>query len=287
MDAPVDTGPDLPRGLRSVERIPGGATLYKVVFGPFLRRPRSGSVSFRDIDESERKPHLAWGLVLGAHALLLLFPVVALIPAEPLDTIPEQGMTVDLVTESDNAAGERTERPVTPGVRTAAAGSTGDGEGMSVLAAVDLPQPDSVPAGEASAVEPPAPSIASGPATPPRRDLPPMSGTAARGNGAVSADEARWEGAILERIQKRKRYPATALAAGEEDDVVLRLVIDREGRLVRAEIAKSRGHSALDAEVLALARRAGPYPRPPASVYGETVSMLVPVEFVVTKAGRK
>jgi len=98
-----------------------------------------------------------------------------------------------------------------------------------------------------------------------------------------SADEERWEGAILGRIVAKKRYPKTALASGEEDIVMVRLVLDREGALVRAELVRSRGHAALDREVLALARRAGPYPRPPASVAGETISLLVPVEFVITK----
>lgn len=282
----TDTPAPLPfaRGVRSVANVKGGAVLYDVVFGQARKRPKADSVSFDDIELSEsldRRPFGAWFLIAAAHALLICLPIVALMPSPPVDTVPEQGMTVDLVSEREVAAGRDVRRAVPAGASAASEGRKGHGEAADILASPDVTRDEVVPAGEAATVDPPAPSFAAGPATPPSRDLPPVSGIASRGSGTVSAEELEWEGAIVERIEKRKRFPKAALAAGAEDDVILRLVIDREGKVVRAEIAKSRGNAALNAEVLALAKRAGPYPRPPASVAGATISMLVPVEFSI------
>jgi protein TonB len=96
---------------------------------------------------------------------------------------------------------------------------------------------------------------------------------------SISADEARWEGAIVERIEKLKRYPRSALASGAEDRIMLRIFIARDGDIVRAEIARSRANPLLDAGAIKLAWRASPYPPPPSSVAGETVSIVVPVDY--------
>lgn len=289
-DTPAPPASSFARGVRSAANIKGGAILYEVVFGQARKRPKADSVSFDDIELSEslnRRPFAAWFLIAAAHALLISLPIVALMPTPPVDTLPEQGMTVDLVSEPDAAAGRDVRRAMPAGASAATEGRTGHGEGADILASPVVTRDEVVPAGEAATIEPPAPSFAAGPATPPARDLPPASGIASRGSGAVSAEEREWEGAILERIEKRKRFPKAALNEGIEDDVILRLVIDRAGKIVRAEIAKSRGNPALDAEVLALAKRAGPYPRPPASVAGATISILVPVEFAINNRKAK
>lgn len=91
--------------------------------------------------------------------------------------------------------------------------------------------------------------------------------------------EQAWEGRLVARLERNKRYPAAAQAAGQEDTVFLRLVLDRSGRLLEASIRRSRGFTLLDNETLALARRAGPYPQPPASVIGDRIVRVVPVDF--------
>lgn len=256
----------------------GGATLYQVVFGP--RRPRSETkVSFADLEAQHRSDFTAWVLTIGAHLLLIILPVVALLPDATPSPPPEKGMMVDIVMEPDAQPGEGRAVIAATGGAVAAADSVGIGPGADVMVAAEAKE--NVPLGEARAIEPAAPAIAmSAPVALPR-EAPSPPGSIVGGPGVFSADEARWEGAILSRIEKRKRYPKSALAAGIEDKVLLRLVVDREGRLVRAEIAGSAGHGALNAEVLALAKRASPYPRPPASVGGATVTLLVPVEYII------
>ncbi len=275
------------RGLRSIENIPGGATLYRVFFG--VREKREARlVSFDDIDRAERSGFdgKAWALTIGAHLVLIGLPIIALMPAREPDAAPEEGMIVELVTEPGVAAGKgerRREAVAAPDAETAGDAAPA---GLPILANERVLPPDAekIVSGANAENAPAASAPAVAAAAPQPRELPAALGSAAGGAGTMSPEEARWEGAILGRIEGHRRYPKAALKAGIEDRVMLRLVLARDGKLLRAEVARSAGHPSLNAEVLALARRANPYPRPPASVAGETISMLVPVEFVVTKA---
>lgn len=96
-----------------------------------------------------------------------------------------------------------------------------------------------------------------------------------------STAEQNWEGRVLAALERRKRYPAEAQRGGQEDLVYVRIMIDRRGRVTRSEIRRSRRYPLLDAEVLALVRRASPLPVPPKEVPGETIDMVVPVEFFI------
>lgn len=104
-------------------------------------------------------------------------------------------------------------------------------------------------------------------------------------NAAPPSDaEQAWESRILARLERNKRYPSQAQSAGQEDQVIVRIVLDRKGRLVSSAVKKSRNFALLDREVLDLARRASPYPAPPESVTGNTVELVVPIEFFLKKS---
>jgi TonB family protein len=281
MDAPAPPSSAWARGLKSVESVRGGALLYKVVFGDRRQRAPT-SVSFADLDAQHKSQFSIWTGVIGAHLLLVILPVVALLPDTTPNPPPEKGMMVDIVMEPDAKPGKGREILAEEGGARQPADTLGVGPGADVLVAVKAK--DSIALGEAQAVAAAAPAIAMTAPVALPRDAPAPPGSAAGGPGVLSPDEARWEGQILARIEKRKRYPKAALAAGTEDNVIVRLILDRDGKLVRAEIARSRGNDALNGEVLALAKRASPYPRPPASVGGATVALLVPVEFIIKKA---
>lgn len=91
--------------------------------------------------------------------------------------------------------------------------------------------------------------------------------------------EQAWEGKILAKLERNKRYPAQAQSAGQEDTVMVRMILDRRGHLVNAVVVKSRAFAVLDNEVLQLARRSSPFPAPPESVTGDPIQLVVPVEF--------
>lgn len=95
--------------------------------------------------------------------------------------------------------------------------------------------------------------------------------------------EQTWEERIAARLARSKRYPAGAQRAGQQDTVLLRLVVDRKGRLVEAAVKQSTGFALLDAETLDLARRAGPYPAPPESVAGDRIARIFAIDYSVVK----
>lgn len=80
-------------------------------------------------------------------------------------------------------------------------------------------------------------------------------------------------------MQQAKRYPDLARTRREEGVAYLTFTMDRAGRVLSARIARTSGSEALDAETLALVRRAEPLPAPPADVPGSPLTLTVPVRF--------
>ncbi|WP_166652541.1 energy transducer TonB family protein [Enterovirga rhinocerotis] len=64
-----------------------------------------------------------------------------------------------------------------------------------------------------------------------------------------------------------------------EGRVVIRITIDREGRIVHLAVAQSSGIAAFDEAALRMVRRAEPLPRPPPDIASPTPRLLLPVEF--------
>ncbi|MDG6095416.1 energy transducer TonB [Acetobacter sp. AN02] len=129
------------------------------------------------------------------------------------------------------------------------------------------------------AEQPPAPETTS----PRRWQPPPSQAQAAPSHGAPSSshahDKANWQGELLARLERFKRYPAVSQHNRDEGTVMLRFRMDRQGHVLSASVAKGSGFEALDQETLALVHRAESLPSPPDTVPGETVSLTVPVEF--------
>jgi TonB family protein len=72
-------------------------------------------------------------------------------------------------------------------------------------------------------------------------------------------------------------YPAQA--HGAEGVASLAFTIDRKGNVLNSQIATTSGSAVLDAEVLALVKRAAPFPPPPAVVVDADLSFVVPIRF--------
>jgi protein TonB len=101
-----------------------------------------------------------------------------------------------------------------------------------------------------------------------------------------TSDTPTWEGMVLAALERQKRYPTASQRRREQDVVYVRITLDREGRVVASRIHKSQNYAALDAEALDLVRRASPLPKPPESVNGERVDLVVPIEFFLSRARR-
>lgn len=126
---------------------------------------------------------------------------------------------------------------------------------------ITLPAPKQVPN--------PGPSVEQ--SAPEAKPLPPAP--------QVSTGNPTWEGLVLGALNKVKRYPREASFRRLQGVPYIRFVMDREGRVTSVRLEQSSGFRSLDAEALALPKRAQPLPKPPESVPGDAIELVVPVEF--------
>jgi len=132
---------------------------------------------------------------------------------------------------------------------------------------------------------PPVPPLPAATAT--ATSAPPGATTATRSSSAADASPASqpshvpiiWQGALLARLERFKRYPAEAQADHQEGTAMLHFVMDRRGHVLSARLTRGAGYERLDRETLDLIRRAEPLPAPPDTVPGEHLSLTVPIEF--------
>lgn len=92
-----------------------------------------------------------------------------------------------------------------------------------------------------------------------------------------------WQGLLLARLEAAKHYPEEARMHRQQGITMLRFTMDRDGKVLSAKIEKSSGFDALDQEALALIQRAQPLPKPPPAVTGDTIELVVPIEFTLTR----
>ncbi len=106
---------------------------------------------------------------------------------------------------------------------------------------------------------------------------PPGQGTApaAPGSSGGSSYAARVRAWLL----AHKRYPRRSRLQREEGVVQLRFVLDRAGHLLDGMLVAGSHHAALDAEAMAMLRRAVPYPAPPGDVRGDRIEIAAAVAF--------
>ncbi|MFV0515025.1 MAG: TonB family protein [Jhaorihella sp.] len=112
-------------------------------------------------------------------------------------------------------------------------------------------------------------------------------GTAQAGNSGKSAvrtlskgQKAKlvsvWGAKIRSQVERRKRYPSGTRARGQ---VVLKISVDRNGRLAGVGIRNSSGDARLDAAAVAAVRNAGRFPSAPKELAGSVFSFSLPVRF--------
>ena len=88
-----------------------------------------------------------------------------------------------------------------------------------------------------------------------------------------------WRTQIVALLERNKRYPAAAQSRREQGSAQVFFSLDRQGRVVDSRVVRSSGAAALDAEALAMLRRAQPFPPPPPELAGDRVDLTVPIRF--------
>jgi len=104
----------------------------------------------------------------------------------------------------------------------------------------------------------------------PRTTAPPEAAQAARAN---------YMGLLSAHLQRFKQYPPAARAAGEQGVATLSFTVSRNGRVSDGRIVKSSGSAKLDAETLAMLRRAQPLPSFPPEMTQSALSFAAPIRF--------
>ncbi|MBY0354290.1 MAG: TonB family protein [Rickettsiales bacterium] len=101
------------------------------------------------------------------------------------------------------------------------------------------------------------------------------------GNSNANSAEviARYEQELSGWLERHKVYPESAADAGIEGRVIVRVQMNRSGKVLGSYVEKSSGHPVLDKAVLAQVRRADPFPAAPVTYPG---SELLEFRFPVT-----
>jgi protein TonB len=90
-----------------------------------------------------------------------------------------------------------------------------------------------------------------------------------------------WEGRVLSQLMKNRRYPSWAMSRREQGIPYVRILMNREGKVLSVRLERSSGFPELDREAVALPKRASPLPKPPDDKPGDPLELVVPVEFFV------
>jgi protein TonB len=124
--------------------------------------------------------------------------------------------------------------------------------------------------------QPPAPRTTAAPRAERQASL---ASAARSGAAAAAAALPSYRDRLAGHLQRYKQYPAGSKAAGEQGVAMLSFTVGRGGQLLASRLARSSGSAALDAETLAMVRRAQPLPAFPPEMTQASLSFTVPVRF--------
>jgi protein TonB len=93
----------------------------------------------------------------------------------------------------------------------------------------------------------------------------------------------QWEAQITLRLADQRRFPPDA--RGQHGAAKVAFAIDRSGKVISETLVESTGSPQLDAEAIAMVKRAQPFPPPPAEVRDDTLKFELPVVFISPRPG--
>ncbi len=119
-------------------------------------------------------------------------------------------------------------------------------------------------------------------------DAPEMASTAEQVGvpSEMSTAQADWHQKVVGHLKRYVKYPRLAKRRNLEGDVVIHLVLNRQGQVLEVELTQSSGHDLLDRGVLKGIKGARSFPRPPEEVLGDTFKFNLPLDFNLNEARR-
>ncbi|RUM40841.1 MAG: hypothetical protein DSY34_04615 [Desulfurobacterium sp.] len=114
-------------------------------------------------------------------------------------------------------------------------------------------------------------------------------GEAEKGKTVVSTDKKEFNresyvSLIIREIERRKFYPPLARRFGIEGKVVVRIVVDRGGKLKEVSVVKSSGNKILDRAALKLIKKCD-FPPLPSEYQKETFDVEIPIRYELKSDG--
>ena len=99
---------------------------------------------------------------------------------------------------------------------------------------------------------------------------------------AAEVDLSGYRDGLHRALSEARRYPMLARRLGLEGEAQVRIVVTKDGALLRdPELLESTGHDVLDEEVLRLAKAVAPYPPLPDGYPEGQAEFLIPVVFAL------
>ncbi|MBE0457292.1 TonB family protein [Pseudoalteromonas prydzensis] len=92
---------------------------------------------------------------------------------------------------------------------------------------------------------------------------------------------ASWQDLLKAHLERNKRYPRMAKLRHQEGMPWVRFTLSKNGTVLKVNLHKSSGFSALDKEVVALVKRSSPLPTPPDQIAQNEMTIALPVEFYI------
>lgn len=220
--------------------------------------------------------------ILGLHAVPVFIAAWWLTPVEAIPPPPPPAIMVDmaLVPTAPAAAPTPAEIPPRPQERHV--------EAAASRRSVKTPPLTHVAQAAATLAVPPRPGPQQTTDETPATETAPQSSataspspTASAAKGATGAGISvpTWQGLLLAQLERFKRYPAEAQTRHQQGVAYLRFIMDRDGRVLSAQLEKSSGHDLLDREAQALIERAQPLPKPPPELGSDQIELVVPIVF--------
>lgn len=163
-------------------------------------------------------------------------------------------------------------KPATPPIQRVAA-----------VGAVGPTPPTTAPADSSSTAASDQPAEQQAPASQRQQASAPPASNAPSARVA-SAERDRWESQVLAALNRVKHYPREAARLRQEGISWICITMDQRGKVRSVRLHKQSGHRVLDQEALAMASRASPLPRPPASLKMLRIEVTVPIAFSMDHA---
>jgi periplasmic protein TonB len=98
-------------------------------------------------------------------------------------------------------------------------------------------------------------------------------------SGASAAAVASYNQIVRAHLLRFKQYPPGAKSAGQQGVASVVFTLGRGGQVMSSRLGRSSGNPALDAEVVAMVRRAQPFPPFPSDMKHPAMGFNVPISF--------